>query len=102
MVGLLGGSGENHLFDFVGRKDGERIAVAGFDFQDDDTASIEMVKLRVKTLDSNPTETIVVFKTNSLTLHEFAKDYGFIIVDDPSDGTAYEKLDRILKSRSDN
>jgi hypothetical protein len=101
-IGLLGGSGEIHLFDFVARKDGERIAITGFDFQDDETASVEMVKLRVKTLDASPAETIIVLKSDSTKLREFASDYGFIVVDATSDGSVYEKLDATLKSLEGN
>ena len=98
LVGLKGGSGENHLFDFVGRKDGERLAIMGLDSKDYESAAIEMVKLRVKTMDSNPTYTIVVFQTKDPRIHAFAEEYGYMIIENDNLGTVYEKLSDVLRS----
>lgn len=93
---LKGGSGEDHLFDFVGRRDGERLAMMGFDRSDYDTSSIDMVKLRVKTLDSNPTMTIVFVQPGEKSLRRFAEEYGYFVLE--NDDSLHENLDSLLKS----
>lgn len=93
---LKGGSGENHIFDFVGRKNGVRLAIMGFDSSEDD--EIGMVKLRVKTLDSNPNFTIVLIQSKDSKLREMGEEFGYAIIDDSGAGTVYEKLEVILKS----
>ena len=65
MGDLIGGSGESHRFDFLGRKDGERLVIMGFEIIAMRADELEMVKLRAKTLDSNPTTTVVVFQSKN-------------------------------------
>ena len=62
---LKGGSGENHQFDFLGRKVGERLVITGFESNDASSEELDMVNLRVKTLDSNPNTTMVVLQSKS-------------------------------------
>jgi hypothetical protein len=92
LEGLKGGSGENHIFDFVGRREGERVAIMGFDSPN----LVEMVKLRVKTLDSNPTFTVVVLQSKDPNLRELAREYGYLIVD--NDDSVYEELEAVMKA----
>ena len=82
MADLNGGSGEGHQFDFLGRKAGERLTITGFEMNDLIADELEMVKLRVKTLDSNPTSTMVVFQSKYPgKLNSYAEEYGLYNID---------------------
>ena len=97
MADLNGGSGEGHQFDFLGRKAGERLTITGFEMNDMIADELEMVKLRVKTLDSNPTSTMVVFQSKYPgKTRLIAEEYGYTIIDYDASVTVYDKIKEVL------
>jgi hypothetical protein len=78
---LQGRSGKHHQFDFVGRKPGERLIIAGFEAKNGESNAIELVKLRVKTLDTNPTTSLVIFQSRpSQKDRSIAEECGYEII----------------------
>ena len=72
----------------------------GFEMIDMSADELEMVKLRVKTLDSNPTTTILVFQSkNTGKLRLIAEEFDYAIIDHDDSRTIYDKLKDVLTAQ---
>ncbi|MGI0091478.1 MAG: hypothetical protein ACREBS_07200 [Nitrososphaerales archaeon] len=95
---LRGMTGHLHEYDYVCRKDGERLIIEGYAPKDADSAEIDIVKLRLKTFDSCPDVVIVILQnTPPQVLREIAERYGYFLIQPTKEKSAYSQLEDLLR-----
>lgn len=96
---IRGGSGKEHEFDFVGRKGRIKFVISCFELKSIRDDEIEMIRLRVKTLDSSPMTCIVLLLSKLPdNLRKMASDYHYLIVEPSPEKDAYSNLQSRLQN----
>ncbi len=96
---LRGASGEAHEFDFVAKRSGERLVIQGFELYDTYSDELEMIKLRVKTLDACPDTCVVIFHmTCPESMRKMVKEFNYVLIEPTNSKTAYQLLEEFLRA----
>lgn len=94
---LRGLSGTQNRFDYVCKKEGRRLAISALSNTGKDSEIVEIVRLRLMTLDSMPDRMIVIIKElASPEIRGLCNHYGYLLVEELPENDVYSQLELLI------